>query len=228
MVLRTMAVGLLLPLALLMALPLVGRKSSSGSERFPVFKTSAYFAGIGFGYMTIELTMMHRLALFLGNPTYSLTVVLVILLLSSAAGSLWAGRNIHRFTKWMPGLALASILLFIVTWSVCGILSPAMDIGTGWRIVLTALLLAPQGFVMGIFLPTGLVWVSERAGNLVPWAWAVNGATSVAGSLGAVILAMNFGYSRVLLVGALCYALTFPLLRTMAEEGKAARKEVDL
>jgi hypothetical protein len=81
---------------------------------------------------------------------------------------------------------------------------------------------------MGVFLPTGLAWVSERAEKLVPWAWAVNGASSVAGSLGTVILAMNFGYSRVLVAGALCYALTFPLLWTMAKEGKAARKEVDL
>ena len=228
MVLRTMAVGLLLPLALLMALPLLGKRSARVGEPFPVIRTSAYFAGIGFGYMTIELTMMHRLALFLGNPTYSLTVVLAILLVSSAAGSLWAGRNIHRFTDHLPILALASILLSIVAWSLCGALSPSLNMGTGWRIALTALLLAPQGFIMGVFLPTGLAWVSENAENLVPWAWAVNGATSVAGSLGTVILAMNFGYSRVLMAGALCYALTFPLLRTMAGKGKAARKEVNL
>jgi MFS family permease len=178
--------------------------------------------------MTIELTMMHRLALFLGNPTYSLTVVLVIILFSSAAGSLWAGRKVHILGNRLPMLSLASILLSIITWSVCGALSPSLDLGTGWRVFVTALLLTPQGFVMGIFLPTGLAWVSERAENLVPWAWAVNGATSVAGSLGTVILAMNFGYSRVLIAGTLCYALTFPLLRTMVGERKAARKEVDL
>jgi hypothetical protein len=236
MVLRTMAVGLLLPLLLLMALPFLGRKlsassamgSGGGSVDFPVLRTSAYFAGIGFGYITIELTMMHRLALFLGNPTYSLTVVLVIILLSSAAGSLWAGRKVHILGNRLPMLSLASILLSIITWSACGALSPSLDLGTGWRVFVTAILLTPQGFVMGIFLPTGLAWVSERAENLVPWAWAVNGATSVAGSLGTVILAMNFGYSRVLIAGTLCYALTFPLLRTMVGERKAARKEVDL
>lgn len=232
MVLRTMAIGLLLPLSLLMALPLLGRKPQgkpgSNISKVPVLRTSAYFAGIGLGYMTIELTLMHRLALFLGNPVYSLTVVLVILLLSSAAGSLWAGRKVHTLGNRLPLLSLASILLSILTWSVCGALSPAMNMGTGWRVLITALLLTPQGFVMGVFLPTGLGWVSERASYLVPWAWAVNGATSVAGSLGTVILAMNFGYSRVLIAGALCYALTFPLLRTMAGSGKAARKEVDL
>ncbi|MDF1535354.1 MAG: hypothetical protein P1S46_02495 [bacterium] len=227
-VLRTMAVGLLFPIALLLLLPLLGKKPAASRQRFPLARTSAYFAGIGFGYMTIELTMMHRLALFLGNPTYSLTVVLVVLLLSSAAGSLWSGRGVRRLGRYLPLLSLASILLSIVTWAVCGALSPSLDLGTGWRILVTTVLLSPQGFVMGIFFPTGLVWVSERAGNLVPWAWAVNGATSVAGSLGTVILAMNFGYSRVLVAGALCYALTFPLLRAMAGKGEAARKEVDL
>jgi hypothetical protein len=109
-----------------------------------------------------------------------------------------------------------------------GALSPSLKLSTGARVMITALLMAPPGFVMGIFLPVGLSFLSRNSRTLVPWAWAVNGAASVAGSLGSIVMAMNFGYLRALLLGVLCYALTFPLIRSMGREGEAARKEVDL
>src|SRR5438094_3826489 len=46
-----------------------------------------YFAGIGFGFMLVEVSQMERLIVFLGHPTYGLSVVLFALLLSSGIGS---------------------------------------------------------------------------------------------------------------------------------------------
>ena len=37
--------------------------------------SAVYFAALGFGFMFFEVTMIQRLILFLGYPTYSLTVV---------------------------------------------------------------------------------------------------------------------------------------------------------
>jgi hypothetical protein len=128
----------------------------------------------------------------------------------------------------LPRLQVALFLLIIGIWIVSGALSPSLKLSTGWRVLITVLIMAPPGFVMGIFLPVGLSYLSRNGRSLVPWAWAVNGAASVAGSLGSIVMAMNFGYSRALLLGVLCYALTFPLIRSMGREGEAARKEVDL
>ncbi len=227
-ILRTMAALLILPLLALLLLPALKRKAHRTEQGLPVWRVSIYFAAIGSGYIIVELVMMHRFALFLGNPTYSLTVVLAALLLSSAAGSLWAGKNDQRIQKMLPGLQVALFLLILIVWIVSGALSPSLRLSSGWRVLITMLIMAPPGFVMGIFLPVGLSFLSRNGRSCVPWAWAVNGAASVAGSLGSIVIAMNFGYSRALMLGVLCYALTFPLIRSMGREGEIARKEVNL
>jgi hypothetical protein len=47
----------------------------------------AFFSGIGLGFMFIEISQMQRLIVFLGHPTYGLSVVLFSLLVASGAGS---------------------------------------------------------------------------------------------------------------------------------------------
>jgi len=227
-VLRTMAALLALPLLALLLLPFLQGKGARKHRGLPVWRASIYFAGIGLGYIIVELVMMHRLALFLGNPTYSLTVVLAALLLSSAAGSFWAGKSGRHIQTMLPKIQVALFLLIPGIWILSGALSPSLNISTGWRVLITVLIMTPPGFVMGIFLPVGLSYLSRNGRSFVPWAWAVNGAASVAGSLGSIVVAMNFGYLRALVLGVLCYALTFPLIRSMGREGEAARKEVDL
>ncbi|MDP2700501.1 MAG: hypothetical protein Q8P98_00360, partial [Candidatus Rokubacteria bacterium] len=46
-----------------------------------------FFAGIGLGFMFVEISQMQRLIVFLGHPTYSLSVILFSLLVSSGVGS---------------------------------------------------------------------------------------------------------------------------------------------
>ena len=48
---------------------------------------SAFFGFIGLGFMFVEISQMQRLVVFLGHPTYGLSVVLFSLLLSSSLGS---------------------------------------------------------------------------------------------------------------------------------------------
>jgi hypothetical protein len=54
-------------------------------------------------------------------------------------------------------------------------------------------------------MPSGIRLLHERAPELIPWAWGVNGAASVLGSVGAVALAMVAGFDHALLVGAGLY-----------------------
>ncbi len=74
-------------------------------------------------------------------------------------------------------------------------------------IVLAVLLLAPAGLVMGIPLPAGVRLLSARRPELLPWAWALNGALSVLGATLAVFIAMNWGFSATLSAGGGCYLL---------------------
>ena len=53
----------------------------------------------------------------------------------------------------------------------------------------------------------GIRGLSARCPELIPWAWGINGYTSVLGSVMAVMLAIELGFMVVLLIAAGVYAL---------------------
>ena len=67
--------------------------------------------------------------------------------------------------------------------------------------------IAPIAFLMGMPMPSGLRLLAVRGPDLVPWAWGVNGVASVLGSILAIILAMELGFTGVLAIAAGVYAL---------------------
>ena len=66
---------------------------------------------------------------------------------------------------------------------------------------------------MGIPFPGGLDWLRQRAPGLIPWAWAINGCTSVLASILAAMLALSAGFSWVLVAAALAYTGAWLALR---------------
>ena len=72
-----------------------------------------YFIAVGLGYILVEIAFIQRFVLFLGHPTYALTVVIFLLMLSSGAGSLLSRRWLTRTQMaWMP-LALIICALLV-------------------------------------------------------------------------------------------------------------------
>ena len=60
---------------------------------------------------------------------------------------------------------------------------------------------------MGIPFQAGIREIETRGFSAyIPWAWAVNGSTSVVSAVLAAFLALSFGFNWVLRLGALCYA----------------------
>jgi hypothetical protein len=51
-----------------------------------------FFLFIGAGYILVEISLIQKLVLFLGHPTYALTVVIFALLVSSGLGSFYSRR----------------------------------------------------------------------------------------------------------------------------------------
>jgi hypothetical protein len=164
-------------------------------------RTLAYFGLLGFGFLFVEIPLMQRFILFLGQPIYAFTAVVSALLLSSGLGSLAAPRLTARWT--LPLLVVA-ILFYPLG------LPPLFRVLLGAplavRLAATGLCLAPLGFLMGIPFPDGLAWLRERAPGLIPWAWAVNGCTSVLASMLAAMVALSAGFSWVLIAAAAAYA----------------------
>ena len=185
-----------------------------------------YFVAVGLGYILVEIAFIQRFVLFLGHPTYALTVVIFLLMLSSGAGSLFSRRWLPRTEMaWMP-LILVIIALVADLFLLPRELPAWVGLGFGYRLVVSGMLLAPLGFVMGMPFPTGLRALAARlvvdvpsgatgADNAVEWAWAMNAAASVLGSVLAMVIAIQFGLTVTLACGVAAYLLALALLPTL-------------
>jgi hypothetical protein len=80
------------------------------------------------------------------------------------------------------------------------------------RLLVAVTALAPPGLLMGMPFPKGMALLEQRAPALIAWAWGINGATSVVASILAALLALSFGFSTVLVLGATCYIGAWILL----------------
>jgi hypothetical protein len=165
-----------------------------------------YFAGLGMGFILIEIVLLQRFSLFLGQPIYTFSVVLASLLIFAGAGSYLANRiqNVsHQTLSYALLAVVGAILITLVVMP--PILSLALGLALPWRVAVAVLLLAPLGILLGVPFSTGLRLVGHEAPPLVPWSWAVNGFCTVIGSVAAMILGMAFGFTAVLLIAAGCY-----------------------
>ncbi|HEV8491929.1 MAG TPA: hypothetical protein VGR76_06650, partial [Candidatus Angelobacter sp.] len=168
-----------------------------------------YFITVGFGFILVEISLIQRFVLFLGHPTYALTVVVFLLLLSSGAGSVAARHRITSGGKVLPLLGLISAFIVgnvvLLPW----LLSAGVGLPFAIKLLISAMVLAPLGFLMGMPFPTGL-----RLVKTVEWAWALNAAASVLGSVMAMIIAIHFGLTVTLLCAAVAYLLAAACSRT--------------
>jgi hypothetical protein len=175
-----------------------------------------YFLALGLGYILVEITLIQRFVLFLGNPVYALTVVIFLMLLASGLGSLAARRWMRSWLA-VLGPLVYIVALLIVYWRLLpGFLAAQVGMAFGPKLALSALLLFPAGFVMGMPFPTGLraLAASRAEASSLEWAWAMNAAASVLGSVAAIVIAVNFGLGVTLLLGAGVYVLAALLVPT--------------
>ncbi|MFH1875807.1 MAG: hypothetical protein ABH865_02840 [Candidatus Omnitrophota bacterium] len=194
-------------LCIIIPLILTAKKANlRGSLPFFIF-----FMAIGFGFMLVEISQMQRLIIFLGHPTYGLSVVLFALLLSSGIGSYLtqkAGDAIIKKT------IIACSLLLLCTLLIFGILTPiilAMFQGSSTivRICIAVGMLFPLGFFMGMPFPLGMKLAATRSASIVPWFWGINGAASVCASVFAIVISLCLGISATFWAGFLCYMVAF-------------------
>lgn len=178
----------------------------------------AYAVTVGLGYIALEIGAMKRLSLFLGHPIYAASATLFAFLVGGGAGSLLSARLAPCVGRLRLVLAAAVALGLLQTWVIPRVLASALPLPEALRWAVAAALLLPLSFVLGIPFPAGISLLGADADRILPWAWAANGAASVLGSLGSVLLAMNLGYSATLATGAALYAVAVPLAAGLARE----------
>jgi len=159
-----------------------------------------YFAAVGLAFMMVEIGQLERLIVFLGHPIYGLTVVLFVLLVASSVGSLMS----HRFGRYIWALPFL-LIVFVVGSPV--VTDRFVGEPTWLRVLISALILAPSGFFMGMAFPVGIKQAQYRDGAPTAWYWGINGAFSVISSVLAVVVAIFWGVTATLLVGVAAYVV---------------------
>jgi hypothetical protein len=165
-----------------------------------------FFLSIGAGYILIQVALIQKFVLFLGHPTYALTVIIFSMLISSGLGSFWSKSLVRA------DISRLYVVLFVVTGAIVAlsaIVGPIAESGVALprplKILISIALIAPPGFAMGMPFPTGLTLLERAMPSAVRWAWAINAASSVLGSAAAIFLAIYLGIQATLIIGGACY-----------------------
>lgn len=158
----------------------------------------AYFFCIGIGFMFLEISFIQKFVLFLGYPAYAFAITIFSLLMFSGLGSYWTGRlksNPARTIKKIIFILISIILLY--TWMLPHLFDLLIGERFSIKILIAVLSQMPLGLVLGMFFPLGIKLVNRVDSKMVPWAWGVNGMSSVVSTVLAIILAMNYGFNFV-------------------------------
>jgi hypothetical protein len=196
------ALGILLVLALLAFVVPLFTVSAAGR---PPWTSLLFFAAIGLGFLIFEIVSIQRFVLFLGFPTYSLSVVLFSLLVFTGLGALLSSRWADPRRALSLALVAATVLIAACAVGLQPLLRALIDIPFPARIATTVLLLAPVGVVLGMAMPIGLARLSALYPTGVPWAWGINGVTSVLASVLGVAVAITFGFEVATFVAMASY-----------------------
>jgi hypothetical protein len=196
-------------------IPVIGKRKTLFKKRRGTIGVILYYAGLGLGYMLIEIYLIQRLAVFLSNPTYSTSMVITVMLISSALGNITSGL-LKRYRVFVVPAACVLIgggFLFYI-FGLNDFLAIFHSSSMVTRFLVSALIIAPPAFFMGIPYPNGLASLQETKPHLLPWAWGMNGGLSLVGSAMARLLSIANGFPVLLKLGIGIYLMVgvlFPI-----------------
>lgn len=190
---------------IVLAVPLFGGRRVASKGLSP-WRAAVYFAALGLGFLFLELYLIERASFYLNDRTGGFAVVLTAMLIFSGLGSMLSARFEAR-----PRRGIDIAILVVVAWcaAVYFFLQPAilstLDLPYATRAGFVVLLVAPVSIALGMPFPLGLS--RTGAGGFMPWAWGLNGAFSVVSTPLANLIALQAGYSVVLISALSLYVL---------------------
>lgn len=224
-------------LALLFILgPLLDR-SRAPIAAGPYITGLLFFASTGLGSVLSGAGVFNRLAIFLGKPVYSITIVASSLLLSSGIGAFFSGRWVKGGIKRSGVLAFTGVVVALLVFIIhlqTGILAEFERNDIAVRITVALLFLIPLGFFMGVHLPFGLSVASRSLREHTPWFLAIGFAAGAVGPLLAACISATMGFTMTLKAGLWFYTLAafslaaFNALTVRAESKLAKIDEAEI
>ncbi len=190
---------------LLILLPLLrlGLPGRSGLKGWNI----PFFSALALGYMFFEIMLIHKLVLFFGHPIFAAAAGISSLLFFSGLGSLVSGRLLSKRYGHGLAAALVATLLLLYFFILPPLFQLAITLPPLWKILFFLLLIAPPAMAMGMPFPLGLERLANHSKSQAAWAWGINGSVSVMSTGLATIVAVEFGFSTVMLIACAAYGL---------------------
>ncbi len=126
----------------------------------------------------------------------------------------WESYVVHVAVAALIGLGLVELIITNPLASAVGSLSFPV------RCVVALAGIAPLGFLMGFPMPSGLARLERGAPGLIPWAWSVNGFTSVVAVPTATAIGMTWGYTFAGAIALGLYVVPLALFHTLPRGGE--------
>lgn len=170
-----------------------------------------YFACLGLGYITVEVTLIAKFVRSLGNPTVSASIMITGMLVLSGIGALWSTRMRDPRRSLPPVLVGVALLLSAYALWLDPVIEAIGGLGDLGRLAAGLAAAGLPALLMGFALPTAMTQL-KRLGKepFFLWAWGVNGLFSVGGAVLAPLIGVLFGLDTALWLSAACYALAVP------------------
>jgi hypothetical protein len=145
------------------------------------------------------------------------------MLVSSGLGSYFSRRVLADDEgRLFRALALIAVLVALLAAIVTPLLAAGVGLPRELKFAITVLLISPAGFFMGMPFPAGLQRLEAWHKPSVRWAWSLNAAASVLGSVGALVCAIYLGLVQTLLAGGLLYVVALAVvMRTSKSREKS-------
>ena len=138
-----------------------------------------------------------------------MATVISVMLLCSGLGSLYSSRL--ELSKKLLRRVTASIGIIIIVYVL--FFGYLLNQTEGWpimlRLILTLVSIGIPAFLMGMPFPMGLKLLSKQQEHLVPWAWGINGCLSVISTSVATIIAVETGFTMVMILACVAYLIAF-------------------
>jgi hypothetical protein len=196
--------------AFIILIPLAGKWRELFKRRRGTLRVIVYYAVLGVGYMMVEIYLMQRLVFFLANPIFSSATVITAMLVISGIGSLLSSRyngSRNRLIMYAVfGIAVSMIFYLTI---MPGMLNALIGLPLLVKMLLAIIFIAPSAFFLGVPFPTGLATLSKNRDSLIPWAWGINGALSVSGTMLARLVSISWGFSTVLITVIILYLISY-------------------
>jgi hypothetical protein len=169
-------------------------------------RAAVYFGALGAGFMLAEVSLVQRMHVALGHPTYALVVVLAGLLVSSGLGSALSTRLIRDRRAASIAAVIAGALLILLPHAVIDPLARLTAASSlGVRALWTGAASGLVGLALGMMFPSGIRFIARDRG--LPLAFALNGITSVLGSVGAIVVSMAWGIPASFALAGVIYLI---------------------